>query len=224
MIDKSRSGLLTRLSFWHPQYAYERTRQALLLLRTLHAYRADLGVDWPIVVAGDFNTQPREAVYHLLTHPSRDLHEREIEEVQFSRAVHDSLLKVEEGIMADRQKAQGVPDQTKPNSQEEGEGAEEDAEEEDEKEEPASKDQPVPTDRPKGTRHSEPSDGLLTGQELQALAREILGEQGLRSGYADSDWVTGGDDKEARKGLTFAGRGGEAEFGENEPGWTSFTP
>ena len=204
-------------SFWHPQYAYERTRQALLLLRTLHTYRASLGVDWPIIVAGDFNTQPREAVYHLLTHPSRDLGERELGEVDFSRAVHDSLSKVEQGIMADREKARGDAADPKPDV---GEG-EEDVEEDDEKEEKANKDQPIPTDRPKGTRHSEPSDGLLSGQELQAMAREILGERGLRSAYADSDWV-GGD--EARKGLTFAGRGGEAQFGDNEPGWTSFTP
>jgi len=161
-----------------------------------------------------------------LTHPTIDLGEKEKEEVAFSRAVHDSLAKVEQGILEDRKKkneANGT--ESKPEGQGEvGEGEGDAEDEDDEKEEPASKDQPIPTDRPKGTRHSDPADGLLGAEELQIMAKELLGDKGLRSAYADSDWVGSAEQGEKRKGLTFAGRGGEAEFGDNEPAWTSFTP
>lgn len=144
----------------------------------------------------------------------------------FSRAVHDSLAKVEQGILENRKKkdeANGT--ENKPEGQgEDGDGEGEAEDEDDEKEEPASKDQPIPTDRPKGTRHSDPSDGLLVAEELQTMAKELLGNKGLRSAYADSNWLGAGEQMEMRKGLTFAGRGGEAEFGDNEPAWTSFTP
>jgi hypothetical protein len=160
-----------------------------------------------------------------LTHPTIDLGEREKEEVAFSRAVHDSLAKVEQGILEDRKKNEANGAGSKPEGQgADGDGEGEAEDEDDEKEEPASKDQPIPTDRPKGTRHSDPSDGLLGAEDLQTMAKELLGNKGLRSAYADSNWIGLGEQGEKRKGLTFAGRGGEAEFGDNEPAWTSFTP
>jgi RNA exonuclease NGL2 len=220
--------------FWHPQYAYERTRQALILLRSLLAYRESLGVSWPIIIAGDFNTQPKETVYHLITRPKGGLSEGHEEEVGFSRAVHDSLGKVEEGIRAAREKATGRVAPEKREEQEksvngeagaqgeEEEGGEADEEDDEEDEEKTNNTtEPIPTDRPKGTRHCVPSDGLLTAGELQSMAQEMLGERGVRSAYADTNWL--GKQGE-RKGLSYAGRGGEGDLGGNEPGWTSFTP
>ena len=49
---------------------YERARQIGLLLREIVAFRKSLRdgecQDWPIVVAGDFNSQPNDPSYRLL--------------------------------------------------------------------------------------------------------------------------------------------------------------
>ncbi|KAN0135700.1 Endonuclease/exonuclease/phosphatase [Lactarius tabidus] len=53
--------------FWHPSYAYERARQAGILLREVVKYREDLGLSsWPCFLAGDFNFHPGEPGYALL--------------------------------------------------------------------------------------------------------------------------------------------------------------
>ena len=191
-------------------------------------------MSWPIIIAGDFNTQPKETVYHLVTRPKGGLREGHEEESGFSRAVHDSLGKVEEGIRNAREKAKGgvapekqeVPKESADGEQgvegeeEEGREADEDDDEDDD-EKTNNNTEPIPTDRPKGTRHCVASDGLLTASELQSMAQAMLGQRGVRSAYADTNWL--GKEGE-RKGLSYAGRGGEGDVGGNEPGWTSFTP
>lgn len=53
--------------FWHPSYAYERTRQAGILLREVVKYREKLDLSsWPCFLAGDFNFHPGEPGYALL--------------------------------------------------------------------------------------------------------------------------------------------------------------
>lgn len=53
--------------FWHPSYAYERARQAGILLREVVKYRENLGLSsWPCFLAGDFNFHPGEPGYTLL--------------------------------------------------------------------------------------------------------------------------------------------------------------
>ncbi|KAH9039896.1 Endonuclease/exonuclease/phosphatase [Lactarius hengduanensis] len=53
--------------FWHPSYAYERARQAGILLREVVKYRESLGLSsWPCILAGDFNFHPGEPGYALL--------------------------------------------------------------------------------------------------------------------------------------------------------------
>jgi hypothetical protein len=72
---------------------------------------------------------------------------------------------------------------------------------------------------PKNSRRPTEEDGLLDGVELQQLAKEILGPDGLQSLYGSSGWVE--SDLEE---LSYGGRGGEGVEGKNEAAWTSFTP
>ena len=45
--------------FWHPKYAYERVRQAAILMQELEAFRSDPEhadvAAWPAILAGDLN-------------------------------------------------------------------------------------------------------------------------------------------------------------------------
>ncbi|KAH9858198.1 Endonuclease/exonuclease/phosphatase [Lenzites betulinus] len=55
--------------FWHPAYAYERARQAAILLREVAKFRSE-GPEqerqWPSIIAGDFNFGPDDPAYALL--------------------------------------------------------------------------------------------------------------------------------------------------------------
>lgn len=72
------------------------------------------------------------------------------------------------------------------------------------------------------TRAPEPSDGILSVEELQSMMQGLIGPSGLRSAYDVSGWNTEADQ-------TFQSRGGwpegsEAlEKGKNEPAYTCFT-
>ncbi|GBE78233.1 hypothetical protein SCP_0111160 [Sparassis crispa] len=77
--------------FWHPSYAYERARQAAVLLREVVRFR-DEGVgnpQWPCIIAGDFNFQPDDPVYSLLV--GDPLLPNQAARLDTSRVVHASI-------------------------------------------------------------------------------------------------------------------------------------
>lgn len=59
--------LSTTHLFWHPKAYYERARQGSILLKEASRLQAELGAGWRLILAGDFNAQPNEPLYHLLT-------------------------------------------------------------------------------------------------------------------------------------------------------------
>lgn len=214
--DDPSKGLVVATThlFWHPQYSYERTRQALLLMRNVQSFKSQLDPKWPIIVAGDFNTEPDEAVYHLLTHPTLPLTEPERAAFQFSSAIHPSLDKVGEALKLKAQENGQASETPTPST------GEEDDEKDDEGEDEKTEEEEIPTDRPKGTRVATPTDGLLDADSFQSKFQTLLGESGIRSAYGSSDWI--GKDSE-RKTLTYKGRGGKSEIDNNEPSYTSTT-
>ncbi|WVN89186.1 uncharacterized protein L203_104402 [Cryptococcus depauperatus CBS 7841] len=81
--------------FWHPKYTYERTRQALVLTRAIRKWQSEDGlVHWPVLLAGDLNTQPSEATYHLLASPHIPLSLAQRQDLQESLVVHNSVEKI----------------------------------------------------------------------------------------------------------------------------------
>ncbi|KAI0307720.1 Endonuclease/exonuclease/phosphatase [Multifurca ochricompacta] len=76
--------------FWHPSYAYERTRQAGILLREVVEYREKSGLlAWPCFLAGDFNFHPGEPGYALLTGDTLTPVQEQL--LSHSRVVHVSV-------------------------------------------------------------------------------------------------------------------------------------
>jgi len=76
--------------FWHPSYAYERARQAGILLREVVKYRESSGLlSWPCFLAGDFNFSPEEPGYALLVGDM--LTPAQEERLERSRVVHVSV-------------------------------------------------------------------------------------------------------------------------------------
>lgn len=236
-IDKPGSGVIiaTTHLFWHPQYAYERTRQALILSKEVLAFRQrnqEMGSDcpadtWPVFIAGDFNTQPSEATYQLLTHPELPLSKEQVDAIDFGRAVHASLEKVEMYIDQQQMPTPVAPTTViSTDTHEEGENEkkvqemeDEEEEEEEEAEEKAGQEEEDPT-MPKNSRKAIDSDGLLTADQLQEIARKLFGQVGAQSGYGSSGWAT----NPSLKDLAYGGRGGESSTGSQEPNWSSFTP
>ncbi|WFD42228.1 hypothetical protein MPSI1_000869 [Malassezia psittaci] len=81
--------------FWHPRYEYERARQAAILVQEISAFRLDPShseiVDWPVVLAGDFNDQPHSPTYTFLTGNGAK-YQSEIErDLEDSMVVHTSV-------------------------------------------------------------------------------------------------------------------------------------
>ncbi|KAF8507186.1 Endonuclease/exonuclease/phosphatase [Russula emetica] len=76
--------------FWHPSYAYERARQAGILLREVVKYRESSGLlSWPCFLAGDFNFSPEEPGYALLVGDMLTPAQEEL--LERSRVVHVSV-------------------------------------------------------------------------------------------------------------------------------------
>ncbi len=71
----------------------------------------------------------------------------------------------------------------------------------------------------KNTRRATEADGLLNVEQLEYLAREILGECGLFSCYGSTAWKAKMEGAE-----TFGDRGGDSHIGTSEPAWTIFSP
>jgi len=76
--------------FWHPRYAYERARQAAILLRSIEQFRQELGKQtWPCLIAGDFNFTPLEGTYNLLK--GDHMNQMQVAKIEDSRVVHMSI-------------------------------------------------------------------------------------------------------------------------------------
>jgi hypothetical protein len=71
----------------------------------------------------------------------------------------------------------------------------------------------------KNTRLATETDGLLEVEQLEQLARDILGERGMFSCYGSTSWQTKMEGAES-----FGDRGGSAHIGALEPAWTIFSP
>jgi len=76
--------------FWHAKYAYERARQAGILVREVAKFRKDIGHDdWPCVISGDFNFAPDDPTYSLLV--GDPLLPAQRETLSSSRVVHVTI-------------------------------------------------------------------------------------------------------------------------------------
>ncbi|RDX52041.1 Endonuclease/exonuclease/phosphatase [Lentinus brumalis] len=132
--------------FWHPAYAYERARQAGILLREVTKFRSEgSGPEalWPSIIAGDFNFPPDDPAYSLLT--GEALLPAQKARLEASRVVHATI----DPTIAAEGAAQ---------AEEEEEGAE------------SGENDP---DRViVNARVAQPSDGLLTDTELEGLFRQ----------------------------------------------------
>ncbi|EPX74032.1 CCR4/nocturin family endoribonuclease [Schizosaccharomyces octosporus yFS286] len=58
--------LATTHLFWHPYGSYERLRQGALLVKEVNAI-AEAHQTWPVIIAGDFNTEPFDTNYPAMT-------------------------------------------------------------------------------------------------------------------------------------------------------------
>ncbi|GAA5871919.1 hypothetical protein JCM3774_000728 [Rhodotorula dairenensis] len=86
----------TSHTFWHPSHVYERVRQTALISRELAKFRREGGqgqwAQWPLFLAGDLNTQPRELTYRLLNDAA--VSQELIDDFDRSRVVHQSVDKL----------------------------------------------------------------------------------------------------------------------------------
>jgi len=83
--------VVTQHLFWHARHHYERARQIAFLLREIHRFREEHAIcrSWPCFFAGDFNIQPSEGSYRLLTGAS--LVKEQEDSLSLSTVVHRSL-------------------------------------------------------------------------------------------------------------------------------------
>ncbi|KAJ9118178.1 hypothetical protein QFC22_004082 [Naganishia vaughanmartiniae] len=216
-VDNPNAGMVVGTTHF---YGYERTRQILILMRAMKQFRQTVNPEWPAYAAGDFNTAPSEPAYRLLVNPGSQLQKDHLEQLDKSRVIHTSLEKVEEHVETTLSAAAALAQQndtansTSNSSPAEFVGV---PGEDDEKEE-AGESQGDPG-LPKNSRRPTEEDGLLHGHELQQMASEIFGHEGVTSLYGSSGWVG-----EAEKELSYGGRGGKGEEGKDEAAWTCFTP
>ncbi|TBU34516.1 Endonuclease/exonuclease/phosphatase [Dichomitus squalens] len=132
--------------FWHPAYAYERARQAGVLVREVTKFRSEgteIEQRWPCILAGDFNFGPDDPAYSLLV--GDELLPSQKARLESSRVVHAT---VDPAISVDGASA-----------------AEED-------EEGAESGENDPDRIIVHARAAQPTDGLLTDTELEDLFRQ----------------------------------------------------
>nr|ODN96642.1 hypothetical protein L204_03351 [Cryptococcus depauperatus CBS 7855] len=203
--------------FWHPKYTYERTRQALVLTRAIRKWQSEDGlVHWPVLLAGDLNTQPSEATYHLLASPHIPLSLAQRQDLQESLAVHNSVEKIPlippcsstqstvPDLSASANSGTSTPGQIKT--------AEEKEEDHDDKDDKIAANCRSPM--------LDGSDGLPTVDQLVKLYQEEFPFQGAMSVYGGTNWTNYGKDVPSF-GLRLSK---EDEVGNKEPGYTCFTP
>ncbi|KAG9042668.1 hypothetical protein FS837_010582 [Tulasnella sp. UAMH 9824] len=208
----------TTHAFWHPMFTYERARQIGILFNTVRQTQASdpRYRTWPAYLAGDFNTQPTEASYSLLTaQPLTAVH---VKSLEHSRVIHISLdptvpptpnasnVKEDEGGAAAA--ASTTTEETKSAT-----GTEEKSNEKKGNEKETDPDRIITN-----SRRAVPSDDLLSDEELLRLFGCEEGK-GLRSGYDEAQRLLSSDSKD---GL-FGGRVEDATVGLWEPMYTSYT-
>ncbi|KAH7931087.1 endonuclease exonuclease phosphatase [Leucogyrophana mollusca] len=91
-LDAEGDGLVVATThlFWHPAYAYERARQAGILMKeTLRFQEAMHRKGWPCIIAGDFNFAPNDPAYSLLV--GDILSPEQCRALELSRVVHVSV-------------------------------------------------------------------------------------------------------------------------------------
>ncbi|GAA6013380.1 hypothetical protein JCM11491_006372 [Sporobolomyces phaffii] len=216
--------------FWHPKHVYERVRQTGILLREANKFREEspneAWKDWPVFLAGDFNTQPCELTYRLLL--GSPFSPALLDEFNHSSCVHHSVDKFYD------------PSYEPPTP------AEPEAKEGDEQ--PAGSDEEDPDKVIKNTRPARPEDGLADIDQIKRLYGYQEGRgSGLRSAYGENygliegeqdKWycargpeVQNGNDPKPRltaaeieersRGATWDERVARGDF---EPIYTNFTP
>lgn len=87
----SHTGLFVATThlFWHPAFVYERTRQTYILIEQCQQLRKELDLDYPIILSGDFNSEPHELVYQAMVGGTID--DKERQRVNLSRVSHSSV-------------------------------------------------------------------------------------------------------------------------------------
>ncbi|BGP12392.1 hypothetical protein JCM10213_002003 [Rhodosporidiobolus nylandii] len=169
--------------FWAGEYVYERTRQTGILFREARRFREEAEggrwKDWPIMLAGDFNTQPFELTYRLAVSPSSPVPPALLHELERSRVVHHSVEKLHDPSFEPPTPPQA---EAKEGEEAAGDGAMGDA----------SDDPTLPHDKP--IKNSRPaaedgSDGIVGLDELRAL----FSSTGARSAYGEAYGLCAGE-------------------------------
>ena len=163
----------------------------------------------------DFNTQPSEATYQLLTSPQSTLSPDIIRQLSASRLVHTSVDKI--GL--DHTSA---PESNSVSTSNAGTGANTPVDEDEEDEDDGKEELPDNDERSvAGTRLPLASDGLLKVDDLIAIAQSVLNGKGCMSAYDNSTWSS-------NQAETYGGRGGSTMSGVmaglSEPAYTCYTP
>ncbi|GAA5995172.1 hypothetical protein JCM5350_001858 [Sporobolomyces pararoseus] len=194
--DRPTEGIIvgTTHLFWHPKHVYERVRQTGILLREANKFREEspdgIWKDWPVFLAGDFNTQPCELTYRLLL-GSRIDDSSQIDEFNHSACVHHSVDKFydpsyEPATPAEPEAKEG--DETEPNSEEED-----------------------PDKVIKNTRPARAEDGLADIEKIKKLFGYKEGGSGIRSAYGENYGLIEGEEEN-----WYCSRGPEVQNG-NDP-------
>ncbi|GAA5907960.1 uncharacterized protein JCM6883_004072 [Sporobolomyces salmoneus] len=176
--DRPNSGIIvgTTHLFWHPKHVYERVRQTGILLREANKFREEspngAWKDWPVFLAGDFNTQPCELTYRLLLGSRID--KQQVDEFNHSACVHYSVDK-----FYDPSFEPPTPDEPEAK---EGEEAVNQAEED-------------PDKVIKNARPARPEDGLADIDKIKKLYGYKEGGSGIRSAYGENYGLVKGQEE-----------------------------
>ncbi|KAK9464920.1 Endonuclease/exonuclease/phosphatase [Lipomyces arxii] len=81
--------------FWHPYGTFERTRQSAVLVRNTKSFATKFP-NWPVFLAGDFNSLPFDAPYLALTRPKGQRLTDHAYEILRESAEHEYTKKDEE--------------------------------------------------------------------------------------------------------------------------------
>ncbi|GAA5858788.1 hypothetical protein JCM8547_004988 [Rhodosporidiobolus lusitaniae] len=195
--------------FWSGDFVYERTRQTAILLREARRFRESKEEwhEWPVFLAGDFNTQPNELTYRLAISPSSSLPPPFLADFERSRVVHHSVDKFWDPSFEPPTPAQAEP-----------------KEGEDQLDDPTEpKEKPIKNSRP----GNEQEDGIVSLDTLRGLFARATGVgegeegegKGVRSAYGEAYGKCPGEERRwyvDRKPEVQAGNGWRAQESEEE--------
>ncbi|KAG9011862.1 hypothetical protein FRB90_006960 [Tulasnella sp. 427] len=183
--DESKGYIVaTTHTFWNPDFEYEKARQNGILVNTVRRLQAsdERYSNWPAYLAGDFNTQPTEASYSLLT--AQLLTPAHAKSLSDSRVIHisrDPSIPPSPDVKED----EGSSAAPQPKA-----GDENDEDREQRRKNRGACSTTYSADRTiRESRRAVDSDDLLSVEELERLYGFEEGK-GLRSGYAEALRVT----------------------------------